>query len=136
MTEGGVCGDCLTGSLHQGTPKGTISTIARLPTYIARPVNTRGKPGVIVIITDAFGWDFINNRLLADEYAETSGRMIYVPDFMFGTSSPTSSFWMLIAFLGNSAPSSFLNILNPIDGNTRSVFQKMFLMCVNGGLIV
>ena len=113
-----------------------MSTIARLPTYIARPVNTRGKPGVIVIITDAFGWDFINNRLLADEYAETSGRMIYVPDFMFGTSSPTSSFWMLIAFLGNSAPSSFLNILNPIDGNTRSVFQKMFLMCVNGGLIV
>ena len=89
MTEDGSCTDCITGSLHEGTPKGTISTIARLPTYIARPVNTRGKPGVIVIITDVFGWDFINNRLLADEYAETSGRTIYVPDFMFGTSYPT-----------------------------------------------
>ena len=86
MTEGGVCIDCITGSLHEGTPKGTISTIAKLPTYIAKPVNTRGKPGVIVIITDVFGWDFINNRLLADEYAEASGRTIYVPDFMFGIS--------------------------------------------------
>lgn len=95
MTEGGSGIDCITGALHEGTPKGTISTIAKLPTYIAKPVNTRGKPGVIVIITDAFGWDFINNRLLADEYAEASGRTIYVPDFMFGISR---SFRHLLCF--------------------------------------
>jgi len=86
MTEGGVCPACVTGSLHEGTPKGTIGKIANLPTYIAKPVNTRGKPGVIVIIPDVFGWGFINNRLLADEYAEKSGRTIYLPDFMNGFS--------------------------------------------------
>ena len=84
MTEGRVCTACITGALHEGTPKGTISTIAKLPTYVANPVTTRGKPGVIVIIPDIFGWEFINNRLLADEYAERSGRTIYLPDFMSG----------------------------------------------------
>ena len=84
MTEGGLCPACVTGSLHEGTPAGIIGKIARLPTYIAKPINTRGKPGVIVIIPDVFGWDFINSRLLADEYAEKSGRTIYLPDFMNG----------------------------------------------------
>jgi dienelactone hydrolase len=85
MTEGGVCVGCVTGALHEGIPKGTVSTIAKLPTYIANPVTTPHKSGVIVIIPDAFGWEFINIRLLADEYAERSGRTIYVPDFMSGT---------------------------------------------------
>lgn len=84
MTEGGVCAGCVTGFIHDGTPKGTTTTIAKLPTYIAKPTTTRGRPGVIVIITDVFGWNFVNSRLLADEYAERSGRTIYVPDFLNG----------------------------------------------------
>ena len=76
---------CITGALHEGTPKGTEGTIAGLPTYIAKPpASSATKAGIIVIITDAFGWDFINNRLLADTYAEKSGRTVYVPDFMSG----------------------------------------------------
>ena len=85
MTEGGVCTECVSGFLHEGTPKGEVGTIAKLPTYIANPVNTPHKPGVIVIITDIFGWEFLNSRLLADEYAEKSGRTVYVPDFMGGS---------------------------------------------------
>ena len=84
MTEGAVCKDCITGFVHQGTPKGTAKTIAGLPTYAATPTTTRGKPGVVVIIPDVFGWEFINNRLLADVYAEKTGRTVYLPDFMSG----------------------------------------------------
>jgi dienelactone hydrolase len=86
MSEGGVCAKCITGFLHEGEPKGTVTSIAGLPTYVAKPVNMRGKPGVIVIVPDVFGWEFINNRLLADAYAEKSGRTIYLPDFMNGLS--------------------------------------------------
>jgi len=76
------------GAVHEGTPKGTVSTIAKLPTYIAKPTSKPGKPGVIVIIPDVFGWEFGNNRILADEYAERSGRTVYLPDFMFGREFP------------------------------------------------
>ena len=85
MTEGGVCPGCVTGFLHDGQPKGTVDTVAKLPTYIAKPTTGSPKPGIIVIIPDVFGWEFINNRLIADEYAEKSGRTVYLPDFMSGT---------------------------------------------------
>jgi len=86
MTEGGVGICCITGALHEGTPKGSTDTVAGLPTYIAKPSSsTPAKDGIIVIITDVFGWDFINNRLIADEYADKSGRTVYVPDFLNGT---------------------------------------------------
>ena len=84
MTEGGVCIHCVTGSLHEGTPKGTTGNIAKLPTYIAKPTTAPAKSGIIVIITDVFGWELVNSRLLADEYAEKSGRTVYVPDFLGG----------------------------------------------------
>lgn len=87
MTEGGVGICCITGALHEGTPKGSTDTVAGLPTYVAKPSSsTPAKEGIIVIITDVFGWDFINNRLIADEYAEKSGRTVYLPDLMGGIS--------------------------------------------------
>ena len=68
-------------------------TIANLPTYIAKPpASGKSKPGIIVIISDLFGWKLINPRLLADEYAEKSGRVVYVPDFMFGMPPPFCAF--------------------------------------------
>jgi dienelactone hydrolase len=84
MNEGGMCPGCVSGFTHDGTPKGTTGTIANLPTYIAKPTSTPAKPGIIVLITDVFGWEFVNCRILADKYAEMSGRTVYVPDFMSG----------------------------------------------------
>jgi dienelactone hydrolase len=98
MTEGGVGFCCVTGTVHEGSYKGTVGAVAGLPTYIAKPSSsTTTKEGIIVIVPDVFGWDFINNRLLADEYAERSGRVVYLPDFMFGnTSLPLFSSFVLI----------------------------------------
>jgi len=83
--EGGVCPACVTGFIHEGTPKGTVETVAGLPTYVAKPADP--KSGVIVIIPDVFGWDFPNNRLLADEYADKAQMITYLPDFMFGSNT-------------------------------------------------
>jgi dienelactone hydrolase len=57
-----------------------------LQTYIAKPSTSAENTAIIVIIPDVFGWAFVNNRLLADEYAENSGKTVYLPDFMFGIS--------------------------------------------------
>lgn len=40
------------------------------------------------MITDVFGWDLINTRLLADEYAK-AGFYVLLPDFFEGDSLPS-----------------------------------------------
>lgn len=36
------------------------------------------------MIPDAFGWDFVNNRILCDHYAKRGGFLVYLPEFMNG----------------------------------------------------
>lgn len=55
-----------------------------LPTYVAMPEGT--PKGVVVFITDAFGWDFVNSRVLCDIYAKKGGFIVYCPDIMMGMS--------------------------------------------------
>lgn len=77
------CKDCVSGTLHNGPSTGKVTTLHGLPTYVAEP--SSGSPkGIIVIIPDAFGWEFINNRLLADSYAKRGDYRVYIPDFMNG----------------------------------------------------
>ena len=76
---------CCTGTAHKGTPKGEVETLHSFSTYIAEPPNGEPK-GIITVVPDAFGWDFINNRLLADVYAERVGARVLLPDFMDGVS--------------------------------------------------
>lgn len=78
------CPDCFTGHNHAETPTGTTKTIHGLPTYVASPPDGITPKGVVVMITDAFGWDFENNRILCDKYAQRGGYLVYCPDFMGG----------------------------------------------------
>lgn len=75
---------CATGSLHAGEPKGRVEKVRGLDCYIADAPAANLK-GVIVIIPDAFGWTFPNNRVLADDYAK-NGFTVYLPEFMDGMS--------------------------------------------------
>lgn len=77
------CPDCFSGSVHAGHPTGIIDTIHGLPVYIAKPPEEVTPKGIIVFISDAFGWNFPNSRLLSDRYAE-AGFLVYLPDFMNG----------------------------------------------------
>ena len=79
------CPDCFSGTIHHGEPKGKVTKAYGLDTYVTEPT---GRParGVIVIIPDAFGWEFTNSRILADHYAAKGGFKVYLPDFMNGMS--------------------------------------------------
>jgi len=72
---------CVSGTVTAETPTGTVSTVHDLPTYITRP---EGAPkGLVIFLPDAFGWDFVNCRVLADKIAK-GGFLVYLPDFMNG----------------------------------------------------
>jgi dienelactone hydrolase len=58
-----------------------------LDTYVTEPPEGRPAKGIIVIIPDAFGIDFINNKILADIYAAKGDYKVYLPDFMRGMHS-------------------------------------------------
>ena len=100
---------CQEGSLHSGTPKGRVETIFDLPTYISDPPSDDPPKGIIVMITDVFGYDLPNIRLLADRYAERIGCKVYIPDF----------------FLGGSLPYSSLNTLDTLMEKNNGIFAKV-----------
>src|SRR4051794_18987306 len=76
-----ICSDCITGSIHEGTPAGRTGNLHGLPTYIAEPPDGTPPKGLIVILPDVFGWEFTNTRVLADVYAGKGGFLVYLPDF-------------------------------------------------------
>jgi dienelactone hydrolase len=78
------CPDCFAGHEHDGTPIGQIFKLHGLDTYIVDPPGSAEPKGIIVIIPDAFGLPFINNKLLADHYAVKGQYKVLLPDFMSG----------------------------------------------------
>ena len=84
------CPDCFKGFLHPGTPAGRKEVVYGRDTYVARPAGA--AKGIIVMIPDAFGWEFKNNQILADEYAAKGGYKVYLPEFMEGAAAPV---WMV-----------------------------------------
>ncbi len=79
------CPECFTGHVNPNTPTGHFDTIHGLRTYIAEPAAGKPALGVIVVIPDAYGLDFVNNQIVADHYASAGQFLVYLPDFMAGT---------------------------------------------------
>jgi dienelactone hydrolase len=77
---------CLSGKIQNESPAGQVTTIGNLPTYVAAPKDG-SKAKTVVFITDVFGWEFKNVRLLADNYAK-AGFYCYVPDVLEGDALP------------------------------------------------
>jgi hypothetical protein len=78
-------------------PTGTVETVHGRSTYVARPppgpkTDDTGSTaaaaapprGAVVLIPDAYGWEFANNRLLADNLARKGRFIVYLPDLMKG----------------------------------------------------
>ncbi|KAL3466067.1 Alpha/Beta hydrolase protein [Aspergillus heterothallicus] len=82
------CPDCFSGHINPSTPTGHVTTLHGLDVYIAEPPQGTAPKGIVVIIPDAFGWEFVNNRILADHYAQRGGFRVLLPDFMKGTAAP------------------------------------------------
>jgi len=87
------CENCVTGHLHNGTPSGEVTTLGDVPTYVSKPKDG-SKQKSLLFITDIFGWEIPNARLLADEYA-AQGFHTYVPDFLENDPFPIENLKLL-----------------------------------------
>ncbi|KAL8660677.1 MAG: hypothetical protein Q9202_006334 [Teloschistes flavicans] len=83
-----ACSQCFQGSLHDGIPQGNEIQLHGLSTYVAEPPENSTIKGVIVIVSDAFGWTLPNNRVLADTIAAEGSFRVYLPEFMNGSAAP------------------------------------------------
>ena len=68
----GPPGDCCyTFVKHSGTPTGSTSAVAGVPTYVAEPAaKPSGPKRVILYFSDVYGPFFVNNQLIMDYFAE------------------------------------------------------------------
>lgn len=99
------CPACFRGGKAYGEPKGTIESLYGHQTYVAAPAPTSAS--TIIFITDIFGLDLVNNKLLADDYAAATGFRVLVPDIIpGGPLTPDVLEWFDVVF----APTPFFNV--------------------------
>ena len=79
-----ACRDCFRGGIAVGEPKGTITTIHGIETYVAGTPESTTSASTIIYFTDAFGLPLVNNKLLADSYALATGFRVLVPNIIPG----------------------------------------------------
>jgi len=85
------CADCFKGVRHEGTPAGKVEQINGVDTYVALPEGDYPKDKAILFLTDVFGLQLINNKLLADDFAQ-NGFAVYLPDYLNGDPVPDDAF--------------------------------------------
>ncbi|KAH0491853.1 hypothetical protein TgHK011_003258 [Trichoderma gracile] len=85
------CADCFRGTIHEGTPRGKEQTLHNVLTYIAAPEKGPTSTSQIIFITDVFGFNLVNNKLLADKYAAETGCLVLVPSIIPGGGAPLSA---------------------------------------------
>ncbi|KAH0593545.1 hypothetical protein MHUMG1_08683 [Metarhizium humberi] len=122
------CPDCFRGQIHEGETKGKVIKHYGFDTYVSEPPNGTTPKGIIVVIPDAFGWAFPNNRILADTYAEKGGFKVYLPDFMNGHAAPVS---MLFSMQTALAPG---NLFSRFIAAVQTVLAAVpfFIRCAPG----
>lgn len=82
------CSGCFAGHIKTSDPRGHAKTIHGRLTYVSQPNDPTSIKGIVVIVPDAFGWEFVNNRQLADHYASMGNFKVYLPDFMDNSAAP------------------------------------------------
>jgi len=75
------CPDCFKGGIHdhKGDAKGHEEQMYGLRTYVTGPASESTSKSTVIYFCDAFGLDLINNKILADRYAEGTGLRVLVP---------------------------------------------------------
>ncbi|KAL7006372.1 hypothetical protein EMMF5_004025 [Cystobasidiomycetes sp. EMM_F5] len=78
---------CKTGVVHEGESKGSIETIDGIKVYVAKPSGEYDNTKAVVMLTDVFGIELVNSRLLADSFA-ANGYQTYIPDLFNSEAVP------------------------------------------------
>jgi len=86
-----LCKDCIRGVRHEGTAEGKWEVLGDIRTYVATPEIEYPKDKVLLYLTDVFGAEFLNNQLLADDFAR-NGFKVIMPDLFNRDPIPESAF--------------------------------------------
>ncbi|KAM0751405.1 hypothetical protein T439DRAFT_325541 [Meredithblackwellia eburnea MCA 4105] len=105
-TSLGSC--CITGVIHEGSPKGSVNEINGTKTYVSLPTGEYDKSKALLFLTDAFGIELINNKLLADSFA-ANGIATYT-GYCFGGRYVVELAWDKTIKVGAVAHPSLLEI--------------------------
>ncbi|KAL8629643.1 hypothetical protein Q9189_004661 [Teloschistes chrysophthalmus] len=76
------------GGWQSGIPQGREIQLHGRFTYVAEPPEDGTVIGIVVIVSNAFGWTLPNNRVLADTMAAEGSFRVYLPEFMNGSAAP------------------------------------------------
>lgn len=76
---------CLKGTLHDGQPRGKITTIAGVETYVAEPPMDKANGHVVLYFPDVWGF-FTNGFLVMDGFAD-AGFLTLGLDYFQGVSN-------------------------------------------------
>ncbi|KGB78186.2 cytoplasmic protein [Cryptococcus deuterogattii R265] len=107
---------CVTGHIHSGNPLGSISIQHGLRTYVSLPCSAHErkaegqvskKHDTVILISDIFGIDLVNSKLVADEWAG-QGYKVLLPDFFEGDSIPDSLLQSIVPNVRYQAEASAL----------------------------
>lgn len=116
------CPDCFRGAVREGQPLGTEKVLHGVRTYIAGNVDTQyASLSTVIFITDAFGFNLVNSKLLADIYASKTGFRVLVPDIIPGGGVPLYSLQLMERM---SNPVKWWNIF----GHVKRVFTILRMM--------
>ncbi|KAJ3568984.1 hypothetical protein NP233_g5346 [Leucocoprinus birnbaumii] len=74
-----LCKNCISGVTHEGKHQ----KINGVDVYVATPAVEYPKDKAILFLPDVFGIEFINNKLLADDFAR-NGFFTVIPDYLNG----------------------------------------------------
>lgn len=132
------CPDCFRGHDHPGPVNGFETELHAHKVYVTEPPERErgGVKGLIVILTDAFGWNTVNIRRVADSYARRTGCRVYIPDFMYGKpTAPRSSHPSYNAHqadsrtTGTAAPPSMKSVMDRLVSE-RGIWGWLAKPCV------
>jgi hypothetical protein len=60
---------CLKGTIHEGNPRGSTTSISGVETYVVEPPKDKGNGHVLLYFPDVFGF-FTNGFLIMDGFAD------------------------------------------------------------------
>lgn len=76
------CPDCTTGGILPGEPTGHISSQGAY--FAAAPSDSPNPKHTIILLTDGFGLNLKNSKILADNFAKELRCDVWVPDYFDG----------------------------------------------------
>ncbi|KAA8917254.1 hypothetical protein TRICI_000592 [Trichomonascus ciferrii] len=101
---------CSQGFKYTGEASGTMKTYGGYECYVSGP---DASDKVVLLITDIFGHSFINNQLLADEFAK-AGYLTVVPDLFQKDPAPLNPPGGMQELMTNWLPNHGVEVSKPI----------------------